>query len=313
MAGRAVRFGVTVPQIKRSWSDARQVAQELESLGFDSLWLCDHVFGVPQPQLPIFEAWSELAAVAAVTQRAELGVLVTPPFLRHPAMLAKQIATIDQIAGGRVIAGLGAGWYEQEFRGYGAPFPPLRERHAALEETCQILRGLWTQERFSFAGRHFHVEDAWCEPKPARRPPILVGGAGERVLMGIAARHADIWNNTTGNLGELPAKLESLRRRCAEVGRRFEEIEVSQQCIVVLAADDAAARDAIGKAARVYGPRMAAGLEEHGVWGSPGQVVERLAQKVALGCTLFVMEFFGRDPREPARLFAEKVMPAFRV
>jgi F420-dependent oxidoreductase-like protein len=310
---RPLRFGVTVPQIKRSWSEARDAALELESLGFDSLWLCDHVFGLPQPELPIFEAWSELAALAAVTRRAELGVLVTPPFLRNPALLAKQIATIDQIAGGRVIAGLGAGWYEEEFRGYGAPFPPLRERHAALEETCQILRGMWSETRFSFHGRHYRVEAAPCEPKPARRTPILVGGAGERVLMGIAARHADIWNNTTANLGELPAKIAALRQRCAEAGRRPEELEISQQCIVILAPDDAAARDAIGKAQRVYGPRMAAGLEEHGIWGSPGQVIERLQQKAALGCTLFVMEFFGRDPREPARLFAEKVLPALRA
>ena len=101
---RSVRFGVTLPQIKRSWQQAREAACEFDRLGFDSVWVCDHLFGVPLPNLPILEAWSELAAVAAVTERVELGTLVTPPFFRNPAVLAKQLATIDQIAAGRVIA-----------------------------------------------------------------------------------------------------------------------------------------------------------------------------------------------------------------
>jgi len=309
--GRPVRFGVTLPQIKRGWDEARAAAQEFDALGFDSVWVCDHLYGVPMPNLPILEAWTQIAAVAAVTERVRLGTLVTPPFFRNPAVLAKQIATIDQIAPGRVVAGLGAGWFEAEFQAYGCPFPPLRERMRALEETVQILKLLWTEEKATFEGEHFSVRDCVCEPKPAQPPPILVGGGGERVLMGIAARHADVWNNLAVFHPQLAQKIEALRRRCGEVGRDFDSIEVSQQCVVVIGEDDAQARGFLEKAQKIYGGHMGGGLEEHGIWGDPDAVVERIRRHLDLGCTTFVIEFFGRDTRVPARLFAEKVMPAF--
>jgi F420-dependent oxidoreductase-like protein len=309
---RAVRFGVTLPQIKRSWAEARDAALEFDRLGFDSVWVCDHLCGVPMPNLPIFEAWSELAAVAAITCKVELGTLVTPPFFRHPAVFAKQIATIDHISGGRVIAGLGTGWYAQEFESYGLPFPPVRERLRAIEETCEILRRMWTEPSATYAGRHFSVTDAVCEPKPLRRPPILIGGGGEKILMGLVAKYADQWNNLAAFQAKLGDKVEALRRRCDQLGRDFDEIEVSQQCVVVIGEDDDAARAALAKASRVYGGHMGEALEEHGIWGSPQGVIERIERHVKLGCTSFIMEFFGRDTREPARLFAREVLPAFR-
>lgn len=309
---RPLQFGVTLPQIKRTWEEARAAATAFEDLGYESLWVCDHVYGVPMPQLPILEAWSELAATAAITRRAKLGTLVTPPFFRNPAILAKQIATIDHIAGGgRVIAGLGAGWFQPEFEGTGSPFPSTRERLRGLEETVQILRGMWTEETFSFEGQHFSVKDVVCEPKPERAPEILIGGGGERVLMGIAARHADIWNNMAVFQGQLSQKVDALKRRCDDVGRDFDTLQISQQCTVVIAEDDAAARAALAKAGKVYGGHMGAALEEHGIWGSPDGVIERIERHRALGVTSFIIEFFGRDTREPARLFAEKVRPAF--
>ena len=308
---RPVRFGVTLPQIKRTWAEAREAAIEFDRLGFHSVWVCDHLYGVPMPSLPILEGWSELAAVAAITQRVELGTLVTPPFFRNPAVLAKQVATIDQISNGRTIVGLGSGWFASEYEAYGAPFPAVGERLQALEETCEVLKRLWTEEQATFAGKYARVEQAYCEPKPVRRPPILIGGGGERKLMRIAARHADIWNNLAVSQAQLGAKVEVLRRRCDEVQRDPASIEISQQCLVVIAADEAAARDALAKATRIYGGHMGGGLEEHGIWGTPAQVIERIERHRRLGCTLFVMEFFGRDTREPARLFAEKVLPAF--
>jgi len=309
---RPVRFGATLPQIKRTWDETRAAAVEFDALGYDSLWVCDHLVGIPMPKLPILEGWSLLAAVAAVTKQARLGTLVTPPFFRNPAVLAKQIATLDAISGGRTIAGLGAGWYEAEFRGYGCEFPALRERLRALEESIEIMKRLWTQDEATFAGKSFRIEGAVCEPKPARRPPILVGGGGERVLMGIAARHADIWNNMAVFQARLAEKVEALRRRCDEVGRDFSTLEISQQCVVVIAEDADAARGQLEKAKKVYGGHMGSALEEHGIWGSPEGVIEGIERHVRLGCTLFAIEFFGRDTREPARLFAEKVMPAFR-
>lgn len=310
--GKPIRFGATLPQIKRSWAEARDAAIEFDRLGFDSVWVCDHLCGMPMPNLPIFEAWSELAAVAAITSRVELGTLVSPPFFRHPAVLAKQVATIDHVAGGRVVVGLGTGWYAQEFESYGLSFPPIAERLRAIDETCEILRRLWTEPQATFRGRIFSVAEAVCEPKPVRRPPILIGGGGEKVLMGLVAKHADRWNNLAAFQPRLGAKVEALRRRCGEFGRDFDEIEVSQQCTVVIAETDEAARAALAKASRVYGGHMGEALEEHGIWGTPGQVIERIERHVALGCTAFLIEFFGRDTREPARLFAEKVLPAFR-
>lgn len=311
--GRALRFGVSLPQIKRTWGEARAAALELEGLGFDSLWVCDHLYGLPLPTFPIFEAWTELAAVAAVTERVELGTLVTPPFFRNPAVLAKQVATLDHISQGRVIVGLGAGWFGAEFEGTGSPFPSLPERMQALEETAQILKRLWSDAKASFEGKHFSIHEAICEPKPVRRPPLLIGGGGERLLMGIAVRHADIWNNLAVFQAQLAGKIEALRRRCDELGRDFDSIEVSQQCVVVIGEDEPAARTSLEKAQRVYGGHLGAGLEEHGIWGTPARVIECIERHRRLGCTTFVIEFFGRDIREPARLFAQKVIPALRA
>jgi F420-dependent oxidoreductase-like protein len=305
---RPLRFGVSLPQIKRSWQEASAAAQEFDRLGYDSLWVCDHLYGVPSPRLPILEGWTQLAAVAAITERAKLGTLVTPPFFRNPAVLAKQIATIDQIAPGRVIAGLGAGWFPPEFEQTGCQFPSTRERLRALEETVEILTRLWTEEKATFAGQYFSVHEALCEPKPATKPEVLIGGGGERVLMGIAARHADTWNNMAIFQAELPKKVDALKKRCDEVGRDPESIEISQQCVVVIGEDEKAGRAGLEKAKKIYGGHMGGAIEEHGIWGSPDQVIEGIERHRALGVSLFVIEFFGRDTRQPARLFAETVM-----
>jgi F420-dependent oxidoreductase-like protein len=304
-----LHFGVTLPQIKRSWEECRDAALEFDALGFDSAWVCDHVYGVPNPKIPILEGWSLLTAVGAVTENIQLGTLVTPPFFRNPAMLAKQVATIDQISQGRVIVGLGAGWFQPEFEAYGNPFPPLGERMRGLEETVQILKGMWTNETTRFEGEIFSVKDALCEPKPVRIPPVLIGGTGEKVLMGIAARHGDIWNNMAVTQGQLGQKVEALRKRCDEVGRDASEIRISQQCVVIIEEDEAAARASLARAGKVYGGHMGAGLEEHGIWGTPERVAECIEKHRELGCTDFLMEFFGRDTRPPARLFAEAVLP----
>jgi F420-dependent oxidoreductase-like protein len=310
---RPLRFGVTLPQIKRSWEEAKAAARCFDELGYDSVWACDHVYGVPLPTLPIFEAWSELAAIAALTERVELGTLVTPPFFRNPAILAKQLTTIDHVSNGRVIAGLGAGWFQPEFEQTGCAFPPLRERLRALDETCEILKRLWGEEKATFEGRHFRVKDALHEPKPVRRPPILIGGGGERVLMSIAARHADVWNNMAVHQAQLAQKVQALRKRCEEAGRDPAEIEISQQCVVVIGEDEETAGKHLEKAMKIYGGHMGGALEEHGIWGSPERVVECIERHRALGVTSFVIEFFGRDSREPARLFAETVMKELRT
>ena len=201
---RTPRFGVTLPQIKRSWDQARDAALTFDSLGFDHLWVCDHIFGVPAPQLPIFEAWTELAAVGALTERAELGTLVTPPFFRNPGVFAKQLATLDHISGGRVIAGLGSGWFEAEFTGVGNPFPGIGGRMRALEETVEILRLLFREEQASYEGEYFSLVDAVCEPKPTREVRPREGPRSSTACLKSATRVSSQsrWPRT---VGELPA------------------------------------------------------------------------------------------------------------
>jgi alkanesulfonate monooxygenase SsuD/methylene tetrahydromethanopterin reductase-like flavin-dependent oxidoreductase (luciferase family) len=305
-------FGVTLPQIKRTWQEARDTALEIDRLKFDSVWVCDHMYGVPNPALPIFEGWSQLAAIAAITEHVQLGTLVTPPYFRNVGVLAKQVATIDHVSSGRTIMGLGAGWFPPEFEAYGNPFPKLGARMRGLEETAQALRSLWTEPATTLDGTHVHLKDAVCEPKPIRTPPILIGGTGEKVLMGIVARHADIWNNMAITQSELGAKVEVLRRRCGEEKRDFDTLAVSQQTVVIIEETEDAAKASLAKASKVYGGHMGAGIEEHGIWGTPERVIECIERHKDLGCTGFVIEFFGRDTRVPAQLFAETVLPHFR-
>ena len=214
-----IHFGVTVPQIKRTWEEARAAATEFEALGYDSIWVCDHLYGPQSPQIPILEAWSLVSALAAVTSRVEIGTLVTPAGMRNPAHLGKVIATVDNIAGGRIIPGLGGGWMAREFTDFGVPFLPdpgapraaSRDGAAAAQDVGPGAQGV------TFEGKYVTARNVFCEPKPVRRPPILIGGAGEKVTLKIAARYADIWNNLAGQQhapraqGQGPAR--ALRRR----------------------------------------------------------------------------------------------------
>lgn len=305
------KFGVTLPQLKRSWEEAQAAALEFEGLGFDSLWVNDHLYGVPMPTVPIMEAWTLLTAVGAVTSRAQLGTLVSPPGFRNPALHAKMAATLDQITGGRVIVGLGAGWFETEFRGYGYAFPPAPVRLEQLSEAVRLMKQVWTEPGSTFRGKHFQTDSIVCEPRPVRVPPILIGGGGERVLLRIAAEHADIWNNLAVNQGDLGRKVARLHEHCRAVGRDPETIEVSQQTVVIIGENEVDAQAKLEKANRIYGGHLG-DIERHGIWGSPAQVIDRIQRHIQQGCRSFVMEFFGRDTREPARLFAENVLPAFR-
>jgi probable F420-dependent oxidoreductase len=307
----SMRFGVTLPQIKRTWAEAREAAVEFDELGYDHLWVCDHLYGVPRPDVPILEAWSELAAVAAITRRAQLGTLVTPPLFRNAAVLAKQIATIDNISDGRVIAGLGAGWFADEFEGYGIDFPSTRDRLDALAETVELMIRMWTEPTVTYEGEWVRARDVHCEPKPVRRPPVLIGGSGETHLMGVAARFADIWNNTAVTQSQLGDKIAALHRRCEQLDRDPATIEVSQQCTVVIAETMAEAEEAVDKAVAVFGEHMGTEIRQSGIWGDPDRVIELVEAHRDLGASHLMIEFFGRDTRAPARLFAEAVIPAF--
>ncbi len=308
-----IHFGVTIPQIKRTWDESKSAATEFEAMGYDSLWVCDHLYGPQSPTIPILEAWSLVSAVAAVTSKVEIGTLVTPAGMRNPAHLGKVIATIDNIAGGRIIPGLGAGWMPREFTDFGVPFLSTGQRLGQLRETVTLLKRMWGDEpQVTFEGKYVQAHNVVCEPKPARKPPLLIGGAGEKVTLKLAAKEADIWNNLAAQQGLLERKVGVLKEHCAAVGRPLEEVTISQQCLVTIAPDEASAGPMVETAKKIFGGHMGDPTGPLAIAGSPQRVREQIQKHIDLGCTMFVMEFFGRDTKEAGRLFADTVLPHFK-
>lgn len=312
MGGHPIRFGVCLPQHGGTWDEVLAVARACDRLGYDSLWAVDHFFGIPDATQPIFEGWTELTAVAAVTERIRLGHLVLCVSYRNPALLAKMAATLDHVSRGRFVLGMGAGWHQQEYQAYGLTFPPIGTRLKELDEALTIIRKLWTEEPASFFGEHFHVEDAYCRPRPVQtpHPPILVGGTGERVLLRIVAEHATIWNNLGWAHRDLPRKLDVLRQHCETAKRDFSTIEISQQTLAAIgeSEDEAqrATKEVLGEL-----PFLSGG-EDLIIAGTPEQCVERVRRTVAMGATTLILSF-GRKPRiEALELFAERVVRELR-
>lgn len=308
----AAHFGVTLPQISRTWEETKAAAQEFERLGFDSVWLNDHLYGVPRPEIPILECWTTLTAVGAVTEHVELGTLVSPPGFRNPAYLAKVVATLDQITGGRVVPGIGAGWFRQEFTGYGYPFPETRDRVRALAEAAELMTRAWSEPGLTYEGEYFQTDGLILQPPPVRQPPLLIGGGGEKVVLRIAARFAAIWNNLAVNQGQLAHKIDVLHRHCDAVGRDPADVRISQQTLVLITEREADVEPMVERASRIFGGHMGDVRGPLAITGTPAMIAEKIEKHIALGCSHFVMEFFGRDTREPARLFAERVLPHFR-
>ena len=213
------------PQQGAHYADLLAVAQLTEELGYDAFFRSDHYLtmsgdGLPGPT----DAWITLAALARETERVRLGTLVTSATFRLPGPLAIAVAQVDDMSGGRVELGLGTGWFDGEHTAYGIPFPPLAERFERLEEQLEILTGLWGTplgEHFSFAGRHYRLDDSPALPKPRQqpRPPIIIGGAGPNRTPRLAARFADEFNVPFHRVGETGAQFDRVRGACREAGR----------------------------------------------------------------------------------------------
>ena len=192
----ALRLGISLWPQGATWPEIRSTSVRVDELGYDSLWSCDHFIALgPEPTAPVFDGWTALAALGALTSSARLGVLVTGVTHRNPAILAKMAATLDHVSGGRAILGLGGAWNEGEHWAYGIPFGPVGERLALLDEACTVIRSLFEDDVTTFEGKHCAVHDAVLWPKPLQsRLPILIGGGGERKTLRIVAQHADLWN-----------------------------------------------------------------------------------------------------------------------
>ena len=235
-----MRVGITLPQgcdreylgldPRRAWERTVEVAREAEDLGFESLWVYDHMTVDPPPEpAPVFEPIAELAAIAASTRSARLGHLVLAAAYRNPGLTAKAISTIDVISGGRAELGIGAGWKEDEWVAYGYGYPPAAARLAILADHLEIVTRLFRDERATYEGRHAHVRDAIHEPKGLQEPriPIVVGGNGPNVTWRLAARFADELNLDALPPAEIAAALPVIAARCAEVGRDPTGLRVS--------------------------------------------------------------------------------------
>ena len=308
---RPIRFSVQTPVESTTYAALARHWQRAEELGYDAAWLDDHFYGVATPPSDdSLECWTLMAALARETSRLRFGTLVICNNYRHPPLLAKMASTLDHVSGGRLEFGIGAGWYEHEYKAYGYDFPPIGTRLAQLEEALQIVKLMWTEERASFAGRHYRVERAWCNPKPVQQPhpPIMIGGGGEKVLLRLVAQYADRWN-FGGSLDDFRHKLAVLDRHCAAVGRDPAAIEKSWFGNIIIEPDAARLAERLAKrAARGHGD--AYGL--NAIVGTPEQIIGRLREYIALGVTHFIGMFGRVDRLGATELFAREVMPAFR-
>ena len=219
----------------------RAAAEAAEASGFASLWVMDHMLQLPPlggPAASILEGYVTLGALAAVTKRVELGTLVTGVTYRNPAHLAKQIASLDALSGGRIILGIGAAWFDTEHAAYGWDFPPVKERFGRLEEAVAICRGMFDNETFSYSGTYYNVTDARVVPRPQRRIPLMIGGSGERKTLRMVAEVADLCN-IGGTAALVGRKLAILDEHCAAVGRDPSEVKRTAMTSLFVSPNDA--------------------------------------------------------------------------
>ncbi len=285
--------------------------QRVDALGYDSAWLFDHFLPITGDRTgPCLEGWTLLSALGAQTHHVHIGCLVTGVIYRHPAVLARMGATLDVVTGGRLELGIGAGWFEAEARAYGLPFPATGERLAQLDEAVQIIRGLWTQEHTDFAGRHFTLAQARCEPKPVQKPApaIWVGGQGERVTLRIVAERADGWDMDMAPLAVYDHKLQVLAEHCSRAGRDPATVRKMIHFSGAFAADERQARQRAEALAREWNTSVDE-LRGRVLLGTPRQAADQLQAYVERGVEHFVLSVATPYDLSMVERFVHEVAP----
>jgi F420-dependent oxidoreductase-like protein len=303
-----MRFSVW-PSPQRPWNDVRTIVRHCDETGWDGAYFADH-FMPDDPEGrpldgPMLECWAVLSALAAETDHLRLGSLVVGNLYRHPAVVAKAAATIDQISGGRFVLGLGAGWQRNEHAAYGIDLLDVRSRLDHFEEACAIVNSLLRQKRTTLSGAGYRITDAPCDPKPVQqRLPLLVGGSGEKRTMRIAAVHADEWN-TWGSPEDFARRTPIFQAHCAAVDRDPGSIARSTQALVYLSTDEkwlAPLRQETSGRARLL--------------GTPAEMVEQIAAYDAVGVDELIIPdwMMGSAPRtvDTLDLFWNEVAAHFR-
>jgi alkanesulfonate monooxygenase SsuD/methylene tetrahydromethanopterin reductase-like flavin-dependent oxidoreductase (luciferase family) len=310
--GKSIEFGIYLPQVSFAYADIIDRALVTEELGFDSLWLYDHLYSPGLPDLPSFEGWTLATYILAQTTRLRVGHLVLCNNFRHPVLLGKMATSLDVLSGGRVELGIGSGSVEREHRETGLPWGSFPERSERLAESLEILTQMFTGEPTTFAGNHYEVTNLpnVTAPTQSPRPPIHIGGIGPRRTLPIVARYADVWNVPTYGLANWEESQRVLETECEAIGRDPATIRRSLEAVLVLAPDEVALEVARGKAERRYGG-SGWGLEAGGFIGTPPMVIDRIGQLVDLGITTFVFFTYDRGEPRTLELFADQVMPAF--
>jgi F420-dependent oxidoreductase-like protein len=300
----------TEPQQGAGYDELLAVARATEDAGFSAFFRSDHYLamgdrdGLPGPT----DSWVTLGALARETSRIRLGTLVSSATFRYPGVLAIQVAQVDEMSGGRVELGLGAGWFEAEHAAYGIPFPALGERFDRLEEQLAVVTGLWDTpvgERFSFSGKHYTVSDSPALPKPAQdRVPVIVGGSGKRRTPALAARYATEYNSNFTSVEQTAENFARVRRACSDAGRDPEELTYSIALAVVCGEDDAA----VERRAAAIG-RDVEELRANHLAGTPEQVVARLEAFAEIGCTRAYLQVLDLSDLEHVALVGAEVLP----
>ncbi len=289
------------------WDTTLAAARACEQAGLDSVWLADHFMFPdkedPEKEVPVFDCFVALGAIAASTARIRIGELVVGVPYRNPALLAKMLTTLDVVSHGRSIIGLGAAWHDVEFRAYGWPFPSVRERMEMLEEAIQVVDRMLTQRPARFSGKHFTVADAYNDPPPVQqpRPPIMIGGSGEKVTLRLVAQYADFCN-VGGDPATVAHRYGVLRQHCERVGRPYDEITRSNNVSILIAADER---------------RLAAKKARHGakfdLVGTPERVIEGLQRYSQVGSQYVTFHMPDAQEIEPILLLGETVVEAARA
>jgi F420-dependent oxidoreductase-like protein len=301
----------TEPQQGATYDDLLAVARTTEELGFDAFFRSDHYLRIgegdrgPGPT----DAWITLAGLARETSRVRLGTLVTSSTFRLPGPLAVAVAQVDAMSGGRVEFGIGAGWYDDEHRAHGIPFPSTRERFDRLEEQLAIITGMWTTpvgKRFSYNGRHYELTDSPALPKPVQQPhpPIIIGGYGTKRTPALAARYAQEFNLAFPPLDVYSEYVQRVKRSCADSGRGPGSLRTTVALVVCCGRDEAEFRrraDAIGRAPDE--------LRTNGAAGLPAEVVDKLRAFEAAGAEIAYLQVLDVSDLEHLRLLAAEVMP----
>ena len=306
-----MRFSVQTGQENISWDELLDTWQLLEGLSYDAAWTTDHLLpaGAGDADGPCLEGWTTLAALAARVPRLRLGTMVTCNTFRNPAHLAKIATTVDVISGGRLNFGIGAGWFEREHAAYGFDFGTAGERFDRLEEALQVIRLLWSGEQgVSFRGDHYRLEDAPFVPAPVQQPhpPIWVGGAGPNRTLRLVAKYADAWNGN-GTLELLADRIERLRRHCDDVGRRFEDIELTAAAALI---PDAIYERFVERTAEWQG-LASADVRRMTIGGSPEDLRSAVQAYADAGFTHLVMVVNTPYDRGLFERVAREVFPAF--